>query len=1030
MLLWSAGNAGASEGTRVEGATPPMEGAVSPLRPEAVQEAERELKLGVPAGGRTAFQVTLPPANRSERSAQAPGRGPVAVAFHRDMPEEYGGDLSSRFEWIPLAGGPIAAAMSVTSPDATDMRMGVQVDLPPGGELRFFGADAGRRFPVITRADLAWKGGKPQTLWSPVVEGDTIGVEITLPSRAALSTFTFRVDRISHGYEAEGASESGHVPEALECPHYHRDFQCGVGRHFPESRGTGTALLRFEESGEGYVCSGALLSDREDTFIPYLLTANHCISTARVASSVFARWFYRRSACGGSGLDSRDTTTSGGAALLATSAAQDATLLRLERRPPGGVWYNGWDPNRIRHPTPVYLIHHPDGGVKKYSAGRTTDHVDLTDGAEDAIMVDWSEGTTEGGSSGAGLFAGEYLVGVHSGSSVNPSSCSRRHAFAGAFSDFYPRIRRWLEASAPPPPRDDHGNNQAGATRVAIPSTTRGSLEQGGDVDWFRVTVSRAGELRVETTGGTDTHGTLFAEGGRRVAQDDDGGAGANFRVAADVQPGVHYVEVRGHDQRETGDYSLRVVLSASSSPPTRSGTVQVVPYIPRTGRATNQGFLGFENEGRTAVEVALDLYDDRGVHVAEALVEIPAGRTSWVSSHDLEQGNAERGVTSRPRGTAQGSILWATLTLPEKVRVLAYARAVGTGFVTAMSRTARHVRGDDGRWSAWLPFFNPASNQGVRSELRVLNPTGRERTLRLAAWDRDGAEGAAVVTCTVPAMSVIGLTAQDLETAPNEGDVGAGRCGTRGWGDGAGKWKVQVKDASPREEPLITMGLLHSAATGLVTNVSFPSLTGIGGESPVEPPPPAADLVVQSPSVSNGSPNAGQSFTFSATVRNTGGARSASTTLRYYRSSDATITSGDTQVGTDAVSGLAASGTSAESISLKAPSSAGTYQYGACVESVAGESNTRNNCSRAVRVTVATSPPPRWQRSGTGSDIFDLPVRIERIRIDGEFLGRGENFAVWCGGPGDRGALLVNEILGTAWERTRYSGVHSARRS
>lgn len=116
-----------------------------------------------------------------------------------------------------------------------------------------------------------------------------------------------------------------------------------------------------------------------------------------------------------------------------------------------------------------------------------------------------------------------------------------------------------------------------------------------------------------------------------------------------------------------------------------------------------------------------------------------------------------------------------------------------------------------------------------------------------------------------------------------------------------------------------------------------------------------APDLVVSSPSASNGSPSAGGSFTFRATVRNQGNANSAATTLRYYRSSNPTINSSDTQVGTDPVGALGASGSSAESIGLRASSSAGTYYYGACVDSVSSESNTGNNCSSAVRITVNT---------------------------------------------------------------------------
>ncbi len=116
-----------------------------------------------------------------------------------------------------------------------------------------------------------------------------------------------------------------------------------------------------------------------------------------------------------------------------------------------------------------------------------------------------------------------------------------------------------------------------------------------------------------------------------------------------------------------------------------------------------------------------------------------------------------------------------------------------------------------------------------------------------------------------------------------------------------------------------------------------------------------APDLVVQSASVSDASPSAGASFTLSATVRNDGDGDAPTTTLRYYRSSNATISRSDTQVGTDSVSGLSASRTSAESISLTAPSSAGTYYYGACVDSVTGESDTDNNCSSGVRVTVSS---------------------------------------------------------------------------
>ena len=40
----------------------------------------------------------------------------------------------------------------------------------------------------------------------------------------------------------------------------------------------------------------------------------------------------------------------------------------------------------------------------------------------------------------------------------------------------------------------------------------------------------------------------------------------------------------------------------------------------------------------------------------------------------------------------------------------------------------------------------------------------------------------------------------------------------------------------------------------------------------------------------------------------------------------------------------------------LQAPNTPGSYYYGACVESVSRESDTENNCSTGIRVTVASS--------------------------------------------------------------------------
>ena len=146
----------------------------------------------------------------------------------------------------------------------------------------------------------------------------------------------------------------------------------------------------------------------------------------------------------------------------------------------------------------------------------------------------------------------------------------------------------------------------------------------------------------------------------------------------------------------------------------------------------------------------------------------------------------------------------------------------------------------------------------------------------------------------------------------------------------------------------------------GFGTPTQYPTLKGSGHA-------PDPDLVVDTLTLSG--PPAGVSFTLSARVRNQGTVASGATTLRYYRSTDSKITTSDTQVGTDSVSGLAAFGASAQSIgvTVTAPDIPGTYYYyGACVDADSDETITTNNCSSSVKITVGVVPgnPPNQRYS------------------------------------------------------------------
>ena len=163
----------------------------------------------------------------------------------------------------------------------------------------------------------------------------------------------------------------------------------------------------------------------------------------------------------------------------------------------------------------------------------------------------------------------------------------------------------------------------------------------------------------------------------------------------------------------------------------------------------------------------------------------------------------------------------------------------------------------------------------------------------------------------------------------PNNGDISLGDVDVDGKVDHSDAWLISA----------------------YLTDPSHPILpTGIGEPVVVSIP----DLIVESVSLSDSTLRTGQSFTLSATIRNQGTVQSAATTLRWFRSDDATISTRDLQIGIGQVSALAASDSIAESIRRAAPSSEGTYYYGACVRPVAGEADTQNNCSAAVTLSVA----------------------------------------------------------------------------
>ena len=362
-----------------------------------------------------------------------------------------------------------------------------------------------------------------------------------------------------------------------------------------------------------------------------------------------------------------------------------------------------------------------------------------------------------------------------------------------------------------------------------------------------------------------------------------------------------------------------------------KSDGVNVVPLMPAASdRFDRQGFVRVVNRSMRAGTVRIGAMDDTVWAYDMPELALGAGHVAHFNSDDLESGNEDKGLSG---STGPGEGDWRLeLTSPLELEVLSYIRTRTGGFVAAMHDTAPQQEGNGLTYH--VPVFHPASHTAQESWLHLHNPGGEEVGLSIRGVDDAGdpAPGGEV-DLKLAAGETRTLTSGQLEG----GDVGlGGRLGT-----GSGRWRLYVA-ASGR---LRVLSLGHSAA-GPLANLSK-------GHPPTVDGP---DLVLESLLASGTRLAAGEVLGLSATVRNQGGRASATTTLRYYRSDDDTISADDEEVGTEEVGPLTPLGWSARAIETAVPNRVGAHYYGACADAVEDESDTANNCSLAVEITV---PPP-----------------------------------------------------------------------
>ena len=139
--------------------------------------------------------------------------------------------------------------------------------------------------------------------------------------------------------------------------------------------------------------------------------------------------------------------------------------------------------------------------------------------------------------------------------------------------------------------------------------------------------------------------------------------------------------------------------------------------------------------------------------------------------------------------------------------------------------------------------------------------------------------------------------------------------------------------------------------------------------------------------------------LTLTATVVNNGGV-SPATTLRWYLSTDGTIGTTDTAAGTKSVGTLEAEASATLMGTVTASMTAGTYYYGACVDAVAEESDTANNCSSAVRVVVSAPS------AGARLEAFDFNLAAGNTDASGIW---SDGTTMWVADLGDDKLFAYN---------------------
>lgn len=232
-----------------------------------------------------------------------------------------------------------------------------------------------------------------------LLPGNEITIEYNEPAAVA-GQGRLRIGQVTQGYRDSFHLQKG-FNESLSC---NNNVVCPEGDPwFDQIRSVARIVV-----GGGDWCTGQLINNCNNDGTPYFLTADHCLG-GNVGTWVFA--FNWESTDCATNVNTPMNETVSGAQLLENNPGSDMALLQLNTTPPASyeVYYSGWDATNTAPAAPVG-IHHPSGDQKKISFNEEPGTAQPYGGASCWQVEEWEDGTTEGGSSGSGLWNANGLL--------------------------------------------------------------------------------------------------------------------------------------------------------------------------------------------------------------------------------------------------------------------------------------------------------------------------------------------------------------------------------------------------------------------------------------------------------------------------------------------------------------------------------------------------------------------------------------------------------------------------------------------